>query len=266
MKLISLNTYCGYFWEPLSNFLLSHAADTDIFLLQEVLDSEDLPETAQGFRTHQFFELQRILSNFHGDFRVVQKNRIPAGREAGVNFGKATFIKNNISLISTEEIFIHGARDSFREGDEETMPNSMVATTIAHGSLSLTVCNVHGTYLPKDKRDSPERLAQSQRLIDFVSQINGEKIIAGDFNLFPDTESIAMIESAGYKNLIRAFSISTTRGSLVRQLHPEYGASPDGWQEFADYVFVSSGIRVKSFEVPDVPISDHLPMILEFDG
>jgi endonuclease/exonuclease/phosphatase family metal-dependent hydrolase len=91
-------------------------------------------------------------------------------------------------------------------------------------------------------------------------------MVMGDFNLLPETESVRKIERAGYRNLISEFAITTTRGSLVKKMHPEYGVGPFGFQEYADYAFVTPGIRVGSFEVPDVPVSDHLPLILTIDG
>ena len=84
----------------------------------------------------------------------------------------------------------------------------------------------------------------------------------GDLNLLPQTESVALFERAGYRNLITEYNIKTTRGTLMRKLYPQFEHGPYGFQEFADYTFMSSDLEVQSFEVPDVPISDHLPMIL----
>jgi len=33
----------------------------------------------------------------------------------------------------------------------------------------------------------------------------------------------------------------------------------------SDYVFVSLEVKVKKFEVPNIEISDHLPLILDFE-
>ncbi len=74
-----------------------------------------------------------------------------------------------------------------------------------------------------------------------------------------------MIEQSGFSNLIKQFSIPTTRGSLNKKIHPEYEKQEYGWQEFADYAFISPEIIPLHFSVPDAPISDHLPMILEFE-
>ena len=88
----------------------------------------------------------------------------------------------------------------------------------------------------------------------------------GDLNLNPDTESIRMIEEAGYRNLIAKHDIKTTRGEMNRKLHPEWAGGKYGYQEFADYTFVSKKVSVTGFEVPEAEVSDHLPMILEIDA
>ncbi len=89
-----------------------------------------------------------------------------------------------------------------------------------------------------------------------MRKFDGPKILCGDFNLNIDTESLAMLEKQGnLRNLIKDHKVSTTRSAL----YPKKSIMP-----FADYMFVSPEIGVRSFEVPDEPASDHLPMILEF--
>ena len=76
-----------------------------------------------------------------------------------------------------------------------------------------------------------------------------------------DTESVRMFEEAGYRNLIRDFDIKTTRNQISWDMWPDLPK-----QLWADFVFVSPDIKVKSFVVPeDDESSDHLPMILEVD-
>ncbi len=130
--------------------------------------------------------------------------------------------------------------------------------------FGVTIVTLHGNSQPGSKRDSPKRLAQSQKVLDFLADKDGEKIVLGDFNLMPDTESVRMWERAGYRNLVAEYGIKSTRGSNHRKLSPQYANTPEGYQEFADYTFTSPGVKVTSFEVPDIPLSDHLPMILEF--
>jgi endonuclease/exonuclease/phosphatase family metal-dependent hydrolase len=66
-----------------------------------------------------------------------------------------------------------------------------------------------------------------------------------------------MFEENGYRDLIKEYKISTTRNRLAWEMYP------DNKQLFSDYVFLSPGITINNFSVPDNEISDHLPMILE---
>jgi endonuclease/exonuclease/phosphatase family metal-dependent hydrolase len=118
----------------------------------------------------------------------------------------------------------------------------------------LSVVNFHGLWNGLGKGDSDERIAQSRRIIDFLRGRREPLVLCGDFNLLPETESLRMLESAGLRNLVAEFGVRSTRTSLYRR--PE---------RFADYVFVSDGIDVGDFRVLPDEVSDHAPLLLEFD-
>lgn len=86
----------------------------------------------------------------------------------------------------------------------------------------------------------------------------GSKIIVGDFNLLPETESLKII-GEGMRNLIGEFNIARTRSNLS----PFFGKKE--FQKFADYTLATPDVKVLDFKVLEVEVSDHLPMILEFD-
>ena len=260
MKLISLNTLGGYFFPALMEFIGREAASTDVFLFQEVCDAAADVPNVQGFRSNFFTELQLALPDFDGSFRAIQEHAHPNDMNCpfDVAFGKATFVRKGFSITHIEDVVLTSAPELWLSG-------TAFITRIRLGDTQLTLCNVHACPEPVNKRDCPERIAASHEIIEKMAHESGEKIIAGDFNLFPDTESIGLFAKNGYRNLIVDHKIKTTRGTLMKKMHPEYGLSADGWHEFADYTFVSNGVRIISFEVPDLPLSDHLPMILEFD-
>ncbi|HEX3095714.1 MAG TPA: hypothetical protein VHQ20_01175, partial [Patescibacteria group bacterium] len=182
-----------------------------------------------------------------------------------LTMGDATFVKKSLQIENHDEIYITGNENSFEEGLSHTFPCKATVVVVNVNGKSLVTCNVHGTALSLNKLDDPNRLEQSRKILGMMNQYDGEKIIVGDFNLLPETQSIKMFENEGYKNLIKDFAIKTTRGTLMRQLHPEYEKGLFGFQEFADYAFTTPGISINKFEVPDVPVSDHLPLILEFN-
>ena len=100
---------------------------------------------------------------------------------------------------------------------------------------------------------------QTEGIIEFMAKRKIPRIIGGDLNVLPNTQSVLKFEKAGYRNLIKDFAISTTRNEFSWRKYP------NNRLYYSDYVFVSPDVRVKSFSVPDMEISDHLPMILEVD-
>lgn len=261
MKLISLNIFGGRFSEALIKFVANHAPDTDIFCFQEVGNGAD-DEQVSGFgRTTIFRELQSVLPEHNGYYMPTREAQ---GEKGLMQFGKATFIKKIYPHAEISHQFIYGEWGAYDPDNIWSKPYSLLATEFILNNINVCIVNVHGMPFPGNKLDTPERIAQSEKILDFVTQRGGEKIIAGDFNLLPVARSLQMFEENGFKNLVKDFNIQTTRGTLAKQLHPEYAFTPEGFQEFADYAFVTAGINVTTFEVPDALVSDHLPMIVEF--
>jgi exonuclease III len=266
MKIISLNTYGGNVFEPLMAFVEKHAADTDVFCFQEIMNDAhgEFPQPEQGARLNLLKELVKRLPDFQVLYMVAQeKYDMDETGNGTSDEGIAIFVKKGIEILKTGEFFIMNGFNTMVGKDFGTLGSPAMFIQIPFGDTTLTISNVHGNPNPAHKLDSPARIIQSQKIIDALSALDGEKIVMGDFNLFPDTESIKMFEPAGYKNLIKEYGITTTRGSHMRKLFPQYEHGKYGFQDFADYTFVTPGINVKSFAVPDEPISDHLPMILE---
>jgi endonuclease/exonuclease/phosphatase family metal-dependent hydrolase len=265
MKIISLNCYGGIVYEGLMNFIRENS-DADIFCFQEMLfaNTEDLPVESHGARPHLFQEIQRLLPDHEGKFVSAQKGfDLDHATDFDLSFGLAIFWRKEILSIHQKDFFVYGGPDELLGRDWSTLGCPAIQTSFEIAGQLLTVVTAHGTSHPANKLDTPDRIAQSQKILDAIADIEGEKIIMGDFNLFPNTKSIRMIEESGYRNLVVENNIKTTRGSHMRKLFPEYEHGKYGFQEFADYTFVTLGIEVESFEVPDLPISDHLPMILE---
>ncbi len=266
MKVISLNILMGHEFAALTDFLRRESASTDVFCLQEVLSNpkEDLATLATGVRPNTLEELVRLLPEFDFVFAPEQVDFDITPEYVGqMTLGNATFYKKSLPLLERGSFFVYNGLNSYDGKDYETLGHTAVYLSIDQGSERLTIVQLHGNSQPADKLDSAKRLEQSQKVVDFLATREGEKIVMGDFNLLPETESIKMFAAAGYRNLIINYDVKTTRGSNMRRLNPEYEFGKYGFQEFADYAFVSPGVEVKSFQVPDLPVSDHLPLILE---
>lgn len=262
MRIISLNTFFGTIFESLVDWIEQESKTTDVFCFQEMMTNpaQDLPLTPYNARPGLLQELKKRLPDFEILFANMQDDfDITPAYPKQMQMGNAIFYRKTIPVTDSGSFFIYHEENNLKGKEWETLGHNAVWI----GFENITVVGLHGNSEPAHKRDTPRRLEQSQKVLDFLAGRSGEKIIMGDFNLFPDTQSVAMFEQAGFRNLVMDNGITTTRGAFMRELYPQYAHGPYGYQDFADYTFVSPGVHVSNFVVPETRISDHLPMILD---
>lgn len=240
MKLITLNTWGARVKGPFFDFIKKYRG-VDIFCFQEVYEKAEeklkvhYPEVSYNL----FSELKKMLPDYDGYFR-------PAFH--GI-YGIAVFIKKDFKIFEEGDIIVHDNSTYTEIGGHHSRNLQWIKFEL--DGKKFTVMNVHGLWNGKGKTDTPERISQSKMIKEFVNKSEDPKILCGDFNLNPDTESIKIIEE-GMDNLIKKHSIKSTRTSLYTK--PE---------KFADYVFISPDIKVKDFKVLPDEVSDHSALFLE---
>lgn len=235
MKIIFLNCWYAKAGKIFFDFIEKNSSSTDIFCLAEIYPK-------------LFPKLKRILPNFKGFYEKSMFDSV-----MGFTYGQATFFKEKFDTQNLRRINIY--RQVYND-----MGYALPYKLRVHGK-TLYVTNVHGKARPGHKLDTPVRLRQSKLILDFLKDKVGSKIIGGDFNLLPETRSVEMFEKAGYRNLIKEFGIKNTRNKFAWNTLKK----SEEKQYFADYVFVSPDVKVNTFEVPNIEISDHLPLILDFE-
>lgn len=228
MKIIFLNVWNGIKSDELKEYITQQSKDTDVFCLQEVRGTAE-----------------RLLKDILLYYTVISGDKYLADNE---KFSQATYTRENINILSKETLLAGVSNIGLA-----------LYTQIQIKDKSVHICNVHGVCRPDDKQDDGRRLLQSRELIDRFSSLEGLKIIGGDFNLEYNTKSVRMFEENGYRNLIRDYKIPTTRNRYAWDRYPE------SKQYYSDYVFVNQSSKIKEFLVPDIEVSDHLPMILTID-
>jgi len=268
MNIISLNTYMGHVFEPLMDFIETHRDSTDVFCFQEMMSSDDmeLKHTEGTRRLNLLQEIQTRLPDHNVFFDATQDDFETDTPYAGQSkLGSAIFYRKSLDMRETGSFIICNAYNTFTPPDYSTLAHNAIYIVVNQDGHDYLICSVHGNSEPANKLDSPFRIEQFEKIRHFLNARNERRILMGDFNAMPNTQSVMMFEEAGLRNLVREYDIKTTRGSNMRKLFPQYEHGTYGFQEFADYTFVSPEIPVTSFDVPDLPISDHLPMILEID-
>ncbi len=241
MKLISLNTWAGAVLEPLLKFLENHK-DIDVFCLQEIYHDAEGKTEKHALRNDElnlYRRIEEVLGETHnGYFRPCKDDF----------YGQAMFVKKDVRVEEEGDLFIF--QNPNPEGRGLHSRNMQYIRVSVAGKPTL-IGNVHGLWNGQGKGDSPDRLEQSRRIQKFVSNRNEQKIILGDFNLSPDTESLSIVEK-GMRNLIKEFGITSTRTSFY-----------DKENKFADYAFVSPEVEVLDFKVLPDEVSDHAALYLE---
>ena len=233
--------------------------DVDFYSFQEVFDTKEDVKQSHETRADIWEELSQIFLGYHRFYYPVMSGRDDSGEVPySLTTGSGMFIKGEYKVDSEGDYFTYRRRFAPIQIEVKDEPVNLQYASIVTNGQTIHIYNFHGIWFPGDKLDTPERIEQSEKIIGFMKKAEGPKILCGDFNLMPETKSIALLASE-YRNLIKKFNIGTTRSSLNTYRGTEFE------QKFADYVFVSNDVKVKSFSVPEVEISDHLPLILEFD-
>lgn len=243
MKLITLNIWGARVREPFFDFIKNNK-DVDIFCFQELYNKaeEKLGRFSPESSHNIFSEIQELLPEHDSFFRPV----------IGDVYGIGIFIKKRINILEEGEIIIHSNKTSAEGIIDGHHSRNLQWIKFENNGVLLSIVNVHGLWNGKGKTDTPERLEQSRKIKDFMNNINGLKVLCGDFNLRPDTKSIQIIEE-GLSNLVKTHDVKSTRTSLY-----------DKEEKFADYIFVSPEIKVNKFEVMNDEVSDHSPLFLDF--
>ncbi len=253
MKILSLNTWGGRAGkEKLLNFLKEQSKDADIFCFQEIWAA---PYTHLEGVNAGGLELK------NRDTMVYGKQEITAALNEyeyffhphhGDHYGLMMLVRKGIDILQTGDVFVHKDRGHIPEGDVGNHARNIQYVTFMHEKVKNTVINFHGLWNGKGKTDSDDRIEQSNNIVRFIKELDGEVILCGDFNLLPDTKSIKILEDAGLRNLVDEYGILSTRTSYYTKI-----------EKFADYAFVSHKVSIKDFRVLLDEVSDHAPLLLE---
>jgi len=247
MKLITLNILGGKVFKPLMEFFKKYAEDTDIFCLQEVFDNPpDIKSRLQtwGAKEDIYKYIALALKDFDGRLAPTQD-----GEES-----LCMFIKKDFGVQEIKDQFVYRWKNAIEGDDYSTCGINIQYAKFSKDKKDFMVCNLHGHWTPNFKGDNPARLEQSQNIKKLLDGFEGAKVLCGDFNVDPNTKSMEILETS-MRNLVKEYKVATT----LSPLYLKEGVP------IRDYILVSPEIQVKKFEVVQDVVSDHLPLLLEFN-
>ncbi|WP_298969302.1 endonuclease/exonuclease/phosphatase family protein [uncultured Roseobacter sp.] len=265
MRVMCLNGWGG----TLNQELLPYVSQMvpDILCLQEVVHS---PATDLDWLTYR--DGDHILpqrANFFRDVCRALPDHVPTfcpaaqgvlwdeETEVPSQWGLATFVHQSLPVIGQVQGFVHKDFSPVGYGDHPRSRSAHAVRVFDYGSdRAVSITHMHGLRDLNGKMDTPERAAQARRLIalsDAVSEQGDLRIICGDFNVEPDSETLNMLKGAGLIEMVTSRGFESTRNTQYKK--------PG---RFADYLLVSDVEAVKTFDViHDPEVSDHCPLILE---
>lgn len=265
MKLISLNVAVFEKNNPqLRKFFSKYKSD--FVCLQEVtkrvgddaiedyLSKDPIDESTKNLK-YSFFAPLWIKKGFSKDnFHGKEKFEFSYG--GNIEFGN--YVKSKYDIVKGQNIFVQNhftyVTDWSNWPEEDHRAVQVVDVLIAKDK-KLRLLNYHGIWT-QHKQGNDLTLSACKTIKRLASEVDYPVIITGDFNLFPDTPSIKLFEN-NFIILPNKYCIKTTR--------PRSNELSGVKRNVVDYIFVSKNIKVNNFEVLQSDVSDHLPLILDFD-
>lgn len=265
MRIMCLNGWGGKLHEQLVNFVAQECPD--VLCLQEVVHSPDtdqewltyrdgdhiLPQRANFFRN-----VAKALPDHVATFCPAAKGVLWDGNTSiPSQWGLATFVHQSFPVIGQVQGFVYKgfSADGYGEHPRSRSAHAIrVYDFVRQRPVSIT--HMHGLRDLRGKMDTPERADQAERLLELSDQISEPsdiRVICGDFNVEPASETLSILENRGFTELVTARGYEGTRNSHYKK--------PG---RFADYLLINRDEEVIQFEVIfDPEVSDHCPLVLE---
>jgi endonuclease/exonuclease/phosphatase family metal-dependent hydrolase len=265
MQIISLNAWGG----ARHDRLLPWVSETqpDVLCLQEVIHSRvpapDWLTYRDGDhilpqRANLFAEVSAALPDHAAFFCPAAQGELWDGdRALPSQWGLATFVHRHVAVIGQAQGFVHKGSSAHGYGDH---PRSRTAHALRlydpDADRATVIVHMHGLRDPQGKIDTPDRATQARRflgLADQVTEPDDLRVLCGDFNVEPTSETLRLLGEAGLTELVTTRGFPGTRTSLYQK--------PG---RHADYLLVNRPDAVRSFNVLTAPeVSDRCPLVLE---
>lgn len=243
MKLLQLNTWSCRL--PTEIVKLLQQEQPDIACLQEVVSTQ--------FGGKIIATIDEIID----EYPFTDYHHTPLVEFAFMHHraSRGNMIASKHPIVHKNELWTQGQYTEdfdYLDSGGYNVARNIAHASLQHGETPLHIITTHGYHMREHKNGSPETLQACRELADYASRLDGAIIIAGDLNLAPSSESIALLDQS-FRNLSTEHNLSTTRNHLTTKT------------EVCDYIFVNDKVQVNDFHVSDIVASDHNALVLEFD-
>lgn len=239
---MTLNTWGGRAGlQPLLDFLKKYQ-ETDIFCLQEIWQTQD-PASAGHMDSRVVSDLLEQIAKTLPEFQFFFRPQF-----RGI-YGLAMFVRKEIFVVGEGELFVFKEQGYENPGSPGNHARNIQHLTLRTSKGPVTVVNFHGLWNGDGKTDTADRLSQSRNIAKFLKTLKNPFVLAGDFNLVPQSESFRILAENFAHDLVTEHAVTSTRSRFYTKS-----------EKMADYILTSSGLSVSRFEVLPDEVSDHLAL------
>lgn len=253
-KFIQVNIFKGKYLDDLVDFLKKE--DADFISMQEV--------TTGGFNLYSdkhvsLFDLLcdrlKMHGVFHGDLKLAGDSSSVFGNAV---FSKKPILKSNVVVLKKFRPVTNAELDGESGEIREQIDRHLLGAEIDLGARTIHVLSWHGSWTAPP-HDTSETLRQTKLVYDYVKTISSPFILGCDLNAIIGSKTVSMIGELA-NNLMINSGVDMTTNIKVHKI------APRGF--LIDYIFTSNHFELVKLEVPQITVSDHLPVVasLEYKG
>ena len=252
-KFITLNLWLGgMLFDSILNFLKKE--NPDILLCQEVYngDNKKLEKRYRSFKI-----IKEKIKFKDAVFAPAFGENL--GKVGKVPSGNAIFSKYPILKTKTVFYDIPYSDNYAKRGEVKDfapyIPRNLISAVLKAGKIKLNIFNTQGIWGFRDGKDNKRRLEMGKKIIREIKS-KENVILAGDFNLSPDTKTIALVE----KHLRNVF-----KNELITSFNMKRKTDRGYAKAVVDMVFADHKIKTIDHYCPQIDVSDHLPLVCMFE-
>lgn len=249
VKVINLNLWFGgKLFDSALGFVKKE--NPDILLLQEVYDGKN-NSFSKNLRTFEIFKKELNLDYYFFSPSFLEK--LKDGTK--IERGNAIFSKFPIKFKDT--IFydvLYKECAEYKIRDYSFIPRSLQHVKIEMNGNIYDVFNTQGIW-GFHGRDSKRRIKMSNTIIKAIED-KQNVILAGDFNVNPDTKTM---------NNIEQYLTNVFKNELITSFNMKRKDNPGYATAVVDMIFVSNNLKIADHYCPNVDVSDHLPLVCVLD-
>ncbi|SRR6266702_1998373 len=249
MKIIQLNIWLGHILHPALSFIDSEAPD--ILCAQEVLSAKNGTGLFGSYQTHERLSERFPFSFFAPTFSFESLGEL-------CQYGNAIYSKH--ALSQEKVIFTAGAYQEkttivgLKENGE--VRNIQTCKVSPSDKRHFYIANHHGYHISNSTGDgNSDSETSMQNVAAELKKIEGPLVFCGDLNVNSSSKTIHELDTLGLQNLTVEYGLSNTLSKVHRF----------NYDLAVDYIFLSENFKPKAFKSSDGIVSDHKPLILEFE-